>query len=56
MKVETRSTKCKPWGSCSDELLFHYWDTNSPEEIEKSFKYLNKRVIRKMNLYFRIVK
>ncbi len=54
MTIETRSNKASQWKQASVEFVQYYFDTTDLETIVKLFG--SKKVIKKMNMEFRIVK
>lgn len=56
MTIMCRYTTCQDWKPASQEYLIYAWGTDVPEEIAKCFHHLNKRVLRKLGMYWSIRK
>jgi hypothetical protein len=54
MIIETRRNKADKWKTAAQSLISYYFDTTDVEVIKALFG--SKRIFKKMNLEFRIVK
>ena len=54
MKIETRKSSAGEWKTAAQDLIQYYFDTTDSDAIKSMFG--SKKVIKKMNLYFRITK